>query len=39
MFACSITPYSHGDAAKKLLKKLGAQVHKFTFVENWYYLR
>ena len=26
MFACSITPYSHGDAAKRLLKKLGAQV-------------
>jgi D-threo-aldose 1-dehydrogenase len=25
MFACSITPYSHGDVAKKLLKKLGAQ--------------
>ena len=25
MFACSITPYSHGDAAKRLLKKLGAQ--------------
>ena len=25
MFACSITPYSHGDVAKRLLKKLGAQ--------------
>ena len=25
MFACSITPYSHGDAAKRLLKKLGMQ--------------
>ena len=25
MFACSITPYSHGDAAKRLLKKLGGQ--------------
>jgi hypothetical protein len=25
MFACSITPYSHGDVAKKLLKKLGSQ--------------
>ena len=25
MFACSITPYSHGDVAKKLLKKLGEQ--------------
>jgi len=24
MFACSITPYSHGDVAKRLLKKLGA---------------
>lgn len=25
MFACSITPYSHGDVAKRLLKKLGGQ--------------
>jgi D-threo-aldose 1-dehydrogenase len=25
MFACSITPYSHGDVAKSLLKKLGTQ--------------
>ena len=25
MFACSITPYSHDDVAKRLLKKLGAQ--------------
>ena len=25
MFACSITPYSHGDAAKRLLRKLGKQ--------------
>jgi D-threo-aldose 1-dehydrogenase len=25
MFACSITPYSHSDVAKRLLKKLGAQ--------------
>ena len=29
MFACSITPYSHGPVAKKLLKKLGAQVKTF----------
>jgi len=25
MFACSITPYSHSDGTKRLLKKLGAQ--------------
>jgi hypothetical protein len=25
MFACSVTPYSHDDVAKRLLKKLGRQ--------------
>ena len=25
MFACSVTPYSHGGDAKRLLKKLGKQ--------------
>ena len=25
MFACSITPYSHGSDAKRLLRKLGKQ--------------